>query len=93
MVCCRTSHRLHKHDNRSSAEHHCGDYGNHPIDSATLRVTDRAGEQKSAAAPLNVLLNAGLCPHYIEAASDCIMEAVRMHGTQINDLHVQELMQ
>ena len=57
-----------------------------------LRVTDAAGEQMAAAAPLNMLLNAGPCPHCVKAASENIMEAVRKHGKQTNDLHVQELM-
>ena len=58
-----------------------------------LHVTDAAGEQTAAAAPLNKLLNAGPCPHCGEAASKSIMEVVRKHGKQSNDLHVQELMQ
>ena len=39
-----------------------------------------------------MLLNAGPCPHCVNAASENIMEAVRKHGEQTNDLYVQEPM-
>ena len=93
MVCCRTLYRLHKHDIQNTAEHHRGGCNNNPVDYVPLRVTDAAGEQTAAAAPLNMLPNAGPCPHCGEAASKSIMEVVRKHGKQSNDLHVQELMQ
>lgn len=53
-----------------------------------MRVTDAAGDQQAASAPLNQLVSVGCCPQCVKEAVDAIMGIIQQRGTQASRVAV-----